>query len=348
MREKGEKTVSVIVPVYRAQDYLERCVGSIVGQSYERLEVILVDDGSPDDCPRMCDAWEKRDSRVRVLHKKNGGLMSAWMAGVEAAAGEYLLFVDSDDWIDACMVEKLMAEAKGTPGEVICCSFVIERPGFRAQKVFHELQPGIYAGKELDRVKSRLLGNERRTVSMSRCMKLFSRGLITDNLHLCNPEIRMGEDVNIVLPALCDCRRLVILKEAAYYHYFYNPASMVHKYDEGMADGIRKLLQAVRDVFEEKRTPDWEEQWERESVYLFMLAVKNELRGGKSGYAERIRVICEEQLCGEKMGRYGIRPQDKANRILSWVMRRPDGFRCFAGKQVFELYDRWMQACGKG
>ena len=65
MREKGEKTVSVIVPVYRAQDYLERCVGSIVGQSYERLEVILVDDGSPDDCPRMCDAWEKRDSRVK-------------------------------------------------------------------------------------------------------------------------------------------------------------------------------------------------------------------------------------------------------------------------------------------
>lgn len=100
------KKVSVIVPVYRTLEWLARCVQSITGQTYKNLEIILVDDGSPDDCPALCDDWAQRDDRIRVLHKENGGLVSAWMAGVSMSTGDYLCFVDSDDWIDACMVEK--------------------------------------------------------------------------------------------------------------------------------------------------------------------------------------------------------------------------------------------------
>ena len=96
-----EKKVSVIVPVYRTLEWLARCVQSITGQTYKNLEIILVDDGSPDDCPALCDDWAQRDDRIRVLHKENGGLVSAWMAGVSMSTGDYLCFVDSDDWIDA-------------------------------------------------------------------------------------------------------------------------------------------------------------------------------------------------------------------------------------------------------
>ena len=103
-----EKKVSVIVPVYRTLEWLARCVQSITGQTYKNLEIILVDDGSPDDCPALCDDWAQRDDRIRVLHKENGGLVSAWMAGVSMSTGDYLCFVDSDDWIDACMVEKML------------------------------------------------------------------------------------------------------------------------------------------------------------------------------------------------------------------------------------------------
>ena len=94
-----EKKVSVIVPVYRTLEWLARCVQSITGQTYKNLEIILVDDGSPDDCPALCDDWAQRDDRIRVLHKENGGLVSAWMAGVSMSTGDYLCFVDSDDWI---------------------------------------------------------------------------------------------------------------------------------------------------------------------------------------------------------------------------------------------------------
>ena len=336
-----DKKISVIVPVYNAQDYLERCVESIRTQTFRNLEILLIDDGSKDTSPRMCDDYAAADERIRVIHKPNGGLMSAWTEGVRAAKGDYFLFVDSDDWIDSRMAEGLAREASGEPGEVICCNFVIERPN-GAQICRHELSPGCYMGERLQKVKKNLLGNERRTVSMSRCMKLFSRELILKNLHFCDPKIRMGEDVNIVLPALCDCSRLVILEEAVWYHYFYNPASMVHKYDSSMTEGIRALIDAVHQVFTDKKIANGQEQEEKEAVYLTLLAVKNELRGARSGYAGRIRDICEEGGLLKLLGRYAIHPRDRANRILVWVTRKPDNLRCMVGSALFWIYDRRM------
>lgn len=99
--------ISVIVPVYKVQDYLERCVDSILAQTWSALEVILVDDGSPDDCGAICDRYAAQDARVRVIHKANGGLSSARNAGMDAATGDWLAFVDSDDWLDPTMLDLL-------------------------------------------------------------------------------------------------------------------------------------------------------------------------------------------------------------------------------------------------
>ena len=99
--------ISVIVPVYKVEPYLDRCVQSILRQTFRAFELILVDDGSPDGCPAMCDAWAKQDRRIRVLHKENGGLSSARNAGLAVATGRYISFVDSDDWIEPQMLEYL-------------------------------------------------------------------------------------------------------------------------------------------------------------------------------------------------------------------------------------------------
>lgn len=101
--------ISVIVPIYQVQAYLDSCVDSIVRQTYENLEIILVDDGSPDGCPAICDAWTLRDSRIRVIHKDNGGLSDARNAGMATASGEYICFIDSDDRLDAQFLETLYA-----------------------------------------------------------------------------------------------------------------------------------------------------------------------------------------------------------------------------------------------
>ncbi len=99
--------ISVIIPVYNVEKYLDRCIQSVVGQTYKNLEIILVDDGSPDNCPAMCDEWAKRDSRIKVIHKENGGLSDARNVGIAVATGSFIGFVDSDDYISADMYQLL-------------------------------------------------------------------------------------------------------------------------------------------------------------------------------------------------------------------------------------------------
>ena len=91
--------ISVIIPVYKVQDYLPKCIESVLQQTYHNLEIILVDDGSPDKCGKICDSYARKDERIRVVHKTNGGLASARNAGLECATGDYVCFIDSDDWI---------------------------------------------------------------------------------------------------------------------------------------------------------------------------------------------------------------------------------------------------------
>ena len=111
--------VSVIVPIYNVEEYLQRCIESIVTQTYTNLEIFLVDDGSPDNCPAMCDAWAERDSRITVIHKENGGLSDARNAAIDMATGEYITFVDSDDLITVNAIEVLMELANIENSDVV-------------------------------------------------------------------------------------------------------------------------------------------------------------------------------------------------------------------------------------
>lgn len=123
MDPKTRPLISVIVPVYKVEKYLDRCVASIAAQTYENLEIILVDDGSPDSCGALCDNWTRKDARIKVVHKPNGGLSSARNAGVAVATGDYVGFVDSDDYIHPQMYEKLHAALVETGADVSICNY---------------------------------------------------------------------------------------------------------------------------------------------------------------------------------------------------------------------------------
>ena len=113
--------ISVIVPVYKVEIYLDKCVKSLVEQTYSNLEIILVDDGSPDRCPQICDRWKEKDNRIIVIHKKNGGLSDARNAGLEIASGDYIAFVDSDDWIDISMYEVMLRCIENEKADICAC-----------------------------------------------------------------------------------------------------------------------------------------------------------------------------------------------------------------------------------
>lgn len=116
------ENISVIIPVYKVEDYLDDCLRSVVAQSYPNLEIILVDDGSPDHCGAMCDAWAAKDRRIKVIHKENGGLSDARNAGLELATGKYISFVDSDDWLESEFYEKLLAALQKEGADICACS----------------------------------------------------------------------------------------------------------------------------------------------------------------------------------------------------------------------------------
>lgn len=123
--------VSVIIPVYKVEDYLDKCVESVVNQSVNGLEIILVDDGSPDRCPEICDFWAKKDSRVIVIHQDNMGLSAARNAGIRVARGEWLYFLDSDDWINVDCLELMMKCVLNYPkAQIICAGALPTGPGF--------------------------------------------------------------------------------------------------------------------------------------------------------------------------------------------------------------------------
>lgn len=143
----GNEKVSIIVPVYKVEEYLESCVNSIIAQTYSNIEIILVDDGSPDKCPEICEALKKKDKRIKVIHKQNGGLSDARNFGVKAACGEYVLYVDSDDVIEADMVEHLVKLIHDNNADIAVSTFRLA-DGDDERKL--RLSGNVYSGDAID------------------------------------------------------------------------------------------------------------------------------------------------------------------------------------------------------
>ncbi len=321
--------ISIIVPVYNTQQYLKRCVDTLTGQTYRQLEILLIDDGSRDESGRLCDELALGDERIRVIHKENGGLISAWKRGVRESRGEYLCFVDSDDWIDAVMLEEMTAYLSGNPREIVASDYVIERDDGRRQYMWQRLSPGEYDRKALEeRVIPYLLGQEHRYVTISRCMKLIARGLIEENCKYSDPEIRMAEDTTVMLPSLIDCDRLVIMDHKAYYHYLYVGSSMVHNYDRGLYENLlllRKITRKiVEDKFEGKERADMLKKADQEHIFMLLLALKNEARGNPAGYRKNIFSICRQEEVRKLCRSTRVEIREKANKLLYLVLRHPD------------------------
>jgi len=339
----SELPVSVIVPVYNAGEYLSQCVESILGQTQKNIEIILVDDGSTDGSGKALDAYAGRDPRVRVIHKENGGLVSAWSAGAEASHGDYLCFVDSDDWIDADMIRTFLSHASKEGSrfrerEIISGGFVIERESGRPQRKMSAAPPGEYTDERLQAcIKEKILGYENRTMILSRCMKLISRDLILKNLRVCDRSLRMGEDLNIMAPAVLDAKRVVLL-DCAPYHYRFVGGSMVHGYDAGMYDNIVRLRKRLETAVRERKTPGGMGMVRAEFMFLMLLELKNEIRrrdvsakAAKESFAAAVRGSGMQEL----LVSYGDRISAPADRLLAFAARNPSGLRFYPVRFLF-------------
>ena len=205
--------ISVIVPVYNAAPYLGRCLDSILGGTHEELEVILVDDGSPDQCPQLCDEWAQRDQRILVIHKTNGGLSDARNAGIEKATGDYITFVDSDDWIEPDTVEQMVNVTKDGTIDIVGCDFMKDflsgKTTYHHEKYAETCRENMY----------RCLNYDIATV----LWKLLLRRSLFENISI-TPHVDIVEDYIISVKLYYYAKSFVALPKAFYHYVQYNQA----------------------------------------------------------------------------------------------------------------------------
>ena len=221
-----KKKISIIVPVYKVEKYLDRCVNSIVNQTYSNLEIILVDDGSPDNCPQMCDEWAKKDKRIKVIHKVNGGVSSARNKGLELSSGEFIQFVDSDDYILENYCAELISRFTEEVDLVVAGYTIID-----------DYKNKIIRNKTAVNVDKIILDEDELLrfvidgfVDMP-VNKLFRRDLITKTFHEGLP---LGEDRIFVLDYLRNVKNKIVFAETEGYIYEYNDGSACHKEREDL------------------------------------------------------------------------------------------------------------------
>ncbi len=332
--------IAGIVPVYNMEKMMSKCVDSILAQTYHEFELILVDDGSKDSSPYICDEYAKKDERVQVLHKENGGLMSAWMAGVEGTNADFCFFVDSDDWIEPDMLEKFVNALSGEKKEVICGNCIIEKKNKSIPQI-QPCLPGKYNRYLIEqKIIPQILGNENRMLNFSRCTKLISRQLILDNLHYCNTAVRMAEDVNIMLPVLLDAESIVVLDRGLFYHYVYVNTSIVHKYDSGMYKNILLLYDILQQIVNEKNIPNGNEMVNREYLFLLFYVIKNELRNPDNEYKKRLQdILCTKDL-KTLVSSEVLEVNGHSNKIIYKIMKNPSKYIIIIGRLLISIFDK--------
>lgn len=206
-----EELISIIIPVYKVEKYLDKCVESVVNQTYKNLEIILVDDGSPDKCPAMCDEWAKKDKRIKVIHKENGGVSLARNAGIDIASGDYLAFVDSDDYVDINVCKILLSLSKEHKADVAICDFyeVFEGKLFEKESNENEIVKVYENENKFDVLK------EFSVQTIVPWGKLYKNNIFKNIKY---PEGKENEDEYVVHKYLYEAKKIVYTSQKLWYY----------------------------------------------------------------------------------------------------------------------------------
>ena len=214
--------LSIVVPVYKVERFLEKCVQSILSQTVADFELILVDDGSPDSCPEMCDRFAHHDSRIRVIHQQNKGLSGARNAGIDIATGTYIGFVDSDDYIAPDMYEKLLDAIRREEAQIAICNFqLVDEQGGHLDTTIDRLDPGTYTGMEI----LHKVAEPNATPYQVAWNKLYRRDIFRTLRYDLG---KLNEDTRLFSPLFYGVERVVCIEDALYF-YVSNSASIMRR-----------------------------------------------------------------------------------------------------------------------
>lgn len=301
--------ISVIIPIYNMQEYLEKCIESVINQTYHNLEVILVDDGSSDQSLFICKKYEKIDQRICIITKDNGGLVSARKAGIERATGEYVTFVDADDWVETIAYEKLLNETEDV--DVIAYG-LIEEYGYRQTRKLNNFPAGLYKDNDLKHIIfPRMLysGNffEYGILPNLVC-KLIKRQLILSVYKEVSNSVIIGEDVDFTYHLLLKAKSVAI-KDISPYHYLQRECSMVRS-NVNLKE-IRALLDDLLSANAEDNV-QWKAQVDAYRNFIYLLKRTDAYVVNKSFF----KVMTNQKVIVYGAGNFGLAVSEALNKEL--------------------------------
>ena len=284
--------VSVIIPVYNVEKFLNRCVDSILSQTYKNIEIILVDDGAQDSSPQICDEYAHKDIRVKVIHKNNGGLASARNAGLKVAKGDYILFVDSDDWIKDITVEELLNIA--VKNQVDFVRFIPVSAGYPDRPdgtpinfgTEDFMEDGVYNKEKMIRdIYPRLFVTPQLTMGpiVAAWRSLYNRKFLVDNNLYFDEEVKYSEDAIFSAKVVYNSNKFYYIKGGYYYNYFYNTSSITKSFKKDRWNVCKILSSTFKKEFGNKSDYDFSKQLHLEDIYNVLNAL------GQNTYIESFK-----------------------------------------------------------
>ncbi len=248
--------ISVIVPVYNVEKYLEKCINSIISQSYSNLEIILVDDGSTDKSSQICNEYLEKDSRIKVIHKENGGVTNARKAGFLQSTGMYITFVDGDDWLERNAYSTIYERGIKHGADIIQVGVIAEYPGGKTSNIGCSFNEGIYVEKKLEtEILENLISTKefyQNNFTINLGGVVLKREDFAEELMEIDDNLRFGEDMAYVWTCMLKCNSIAIIKEGLF-HYNKYPGSAMHSSDEAISlkyESIKLVYKTVRKAIE--------------------------------------------------------------------------------------------------
>ncbi|MBR6647241.1 MAG: glycosyltransferase family 2 protein [Clostridia bacterium] len=313
---------SVIVPVYKVEKYLSGCIESVLNQTFSDFELILVDDGSPDRCPEICDTYKEKDERIKVIHKSNGGLASARRAGIKEARGDYVFNLDSDDLIENDSLECAYKIIKDTNCDIVSFSYKWVKNGHTVNITNDGLDEGFYTGKEIEKyIYPRLLmDKDMNHLSYYLSGKAIKRELLTPHQLGVSEKISLGEDLCCTLPCYLHAKSVYISKKEAYL-YTVREDSLSKEFNT-------KQIYLIEDVINEiskndmEKVIDFDKQVCRYSCFMCFTILASAAEGNHFKSIKPIKENIINSLHGEKIQCAEFEKISPKSRIAIFFMKK--------------------------
>ena len=329
---------SVIVPIYNIEKYIRRCIDSVLSQSFSDYELILVDDGSPDRCGVICDEYAKKDERIKVIHKENGGLVSARQAGIKVASGDYIFHLDGDDAIVCDALENAHNIIIETGADIVSFSYNLAGPdNIIGDKVEDLVSEGLYNKTEIEeKIYPKLLSDKNMNhIFYFLWGKAIKRELATKHQQSVNPDISLGEDLSCIVPCYLEAKTVYMSKKSIYLYTIRND-SISTDFKTHQITQIADVIKGLRKLKMEK-PKDFEEQISRYSCFMCFAILAAAAEGNHFDAIEKIIDLIKNSLHKEEIKKAWFENISLKSRIAIFLMK----------KQQFKLAFYFLNFCKK-